>query len=105
MQDIEISRSLAGPVILESGSNHSSPRFNRRVYVLVLIAIVGGIVLFIPEALILQPVALELPAGYVGDILAWALLLVDMCVVGFVAYVFAFKRYVQGLDSKDERVH
>jgi hypothetical protein len=79
---------------LERGSNHSIHKFNRYVYVLALIAIVGGIALFIPEALITQPVALELPAGYVGDILAWALLLFDMWIVGLIAYELGFKRYV-----------
>jgi hypothetical protein len=71
--------------------------FNRYFYVLTAIAIVGGIALFVPEAIALEGVALDpwFPTGYVGDILAWLLLVVDIFIVGFIVYHLGFKRYVQ----------
>jgi hypothetical protein len=92
---IEISRLLVG--YRQHGKGVGMIRFtkfNKYIYVLALIAIVGGIALFIVEALMLQPVAIGLPGGYVGDIWAWALLIVDMWIVGYVAYRLGFKRYV-----------
>jgi hypothetical protein len=77
-------------------------KFNRYFYALVLMAIVGGISLFVPEALALQAVALDswFPTGYVGDVLAWALLFVDICIIGFIGYRLGFKRYVQPPDGE-----
>jgi hypothetical protein len=84
-------------------------RFNKHFYALASIAIVGGIALFIPEALALQALALDpwFPTGYVGDVLAWLLLVVDVLIVGFLLYHLAFRRYVQSwrVDTQKTRTN
>ena len=80
--------------------------FNRYFYALTAIAVVGGIALFVPEAIATQGVALDpwFPNGYVGDILAWVVLFVDMLIVGFTVYHLGFKRYVQHQRVNREKV-
>ncbi len=72
-------------------------RFNNYLGVLVLVAIVGGIALFVPEALALRTVALDpwFPTGYVGDVLVWLLLVVDFLAVGYTAYRLGSKLQLQ----------
>ncbi len=81
-------------------------RFNRYFYVLTLIAIVGGIALFVPEAIALEAYALDpwFPTGYLGDIFAWCLLVVDVLIFGGIAYGIGFKRFLH-MANKGESHH
>jgi hypothetical protein len=78
-------------------------KLNKYFCVLTLIAIVGGIALFVPEALALQAVALDpwFPNGYLGDIFAWGLLVVDALIVGYIAYGIGFKRHLHTINREE----
>ena len=85
------------------------PRFGKYFGILMLIAIVGGFVLFSIEAISLETVALQpwFPKGLVGDTFAWLLLAFDVFVVGFVAYrlglVLQFQQHQRAEDKSSTR--